>query len=204
MNILTSMVFMLFINWQLALIVFAILPILLYVAIEFRKRILGQYRNVRKLNSKITGAYNENITGVRVVKALGREDENLREFSQLTGDMYKASYRAAWLSALFLPTVQVISAVALGSIVWYSGQVTDGQYDHRRHFRLYRLCHLYDVADPGPGARLCRNPACHRLRRTHLLPGGCRTGSAGSTRRHRSGFTQGRYRVRPCLLLVRG
>lgn len=119
-NILTSMGFMLAINWQLALIVFAILPVLLYIAIEFRKRILNQYRVVRKLNSRIVGSYNENITGVRVVKALVRENENLAEFSQLTGDMYKSSYRAAWLSALFLPVVQVISAVALGFILWYS------------------------------------------------------------------------------------
>jgi ATP-binding cassette subfamily B protein len=121
MNITTSMVFMLIINWRLALIVFAILPILLYVAIEFRKRILTQFRMVRKMNSRITGAYNENITGVRVVKALGRENENMREFSGLTGEMYRAGYRAAWLSALFLPTVQLISAVALGAIVYYSG-----------------------------------------------------------------------------------
>ena len=79
-NIVTSLVFMLFINWRLALIVLAIIPVLVFVAMQFRKRILEQYRNVRKMNSKITGAYNENITGVRVVKALGREDENLREF----------------------------------------------------------------------------------------------------------------------------
>jgi ATP-binding cassette subfamily B protein len=126
-NILTSMSFMLYINWQLALIVFAVLPILLTIAIEFRKRILGQYRAVRKFNSKIVGTYNENITGVRVVKALAREDENLREFSRLSGDMYKASYHAAWLSALFLPVVQVISSVALGFIIWYSfGQAQMG------------------------------------------------------------------------------
>ena len=124
MNIVTSMIFMLMINWRLALIVFVSLPILLYIAIEFRKRILSQFRIVRKLNSEITGAYNENITGVRVVKALGREQENLREFSQLSGDMYHAGYRAAWLSALFLPTVQLISAFALGSIIWYSGAKT--------------------------------------------------------------------------------
>ena len=121
MSILSAMGFMLFINWRMALIVFAMLPILFYVALEFRKRILGEFRNVRKVNSKITGAYNENITGVRVVKALGRQDENLREFSGLTGEMYKASYRAAWLSALFLPSVQIITAMALGSIVWYGG-----------------------------------------------------------------------------------
>ena len=120
-NILTSMGFMLYINWRMALIVFVSVPILLYVAIQFRKRILTQFRDVRKINSKITGSYNENITGVRVVKALGRQEANLGEFSELTGQMYNASYRAAWLSALFLPTVQIISAVALGAIVWYGG-----------------------------------------------------------------------------------
>ena len=76
---------------------------------------------MRKLNSKVTGAYNENITGVRVVKALVREGENIREFSQLTGQMYNAGYRAAWLSALFLPAVQIIAAFAVGSIVYFSG-----------------------------------------------------------------------------------
>ena len=121
MNIVTAMGFMLYINWRMALIVLAALPILFWIAIEFRKRILGEFRNVRKYNSKITGAFNENITGVRVVKALGREDANLRDFSNLTGDMYRTSYRAAWLSALFLPTVQIISAIALGSIVLYGG-----------------------------------------------------------------------------------
>jgi len=121
MNILTAMGFMLYINWRMALIVLAALPILFWIAVEFRKRILGEFRNVRKFNSKITGAFNENITGVRVVKALGREDANLRDFSNLTGDMYRTSYRAAWLSALFLPTVQIVSAFALGSIVLYGG-----------------------------------------------------------------------------------
>jgi len=124
MNILTAMGFMLYINWRLAIIVFAFIPILIYVAIEFRKRILAQYRQVRKLNSKITGTYNENITGVRVVKALGRERENLREFSELTANMYKTSYRAAWLSALFLPSVQIIGSFALGSIILFSGMPT--------------------------------------------------------------------------------
>jgi len=121
MNIITAMGFMLFINWKLALIVLGILPILFYIAYEFRKRILGEFRTVRKMNSKITGAFNENITGVRVVKALCREDANLEEFKALTADMYRSSYRAAWLSALFLPSVQLVSAIALAAIVWYGG-----------------------------------------------------------------------------------
>jgi ATP-binding cassette subfamily B protein len=120
-NIITALAFMFSINWQMALIVCAILPILLYTAVQFRKRILTQFREVRKFNSKITASYNENISGVRVVKALGREDKNLEEFSELTYGMYHSGYRAAWLSALFLPSVQIISAFATGGIIWYSG-----------------------------------------------------------------------------------
>lgn len=121
MNITTSLVFMAIINWRLALIVFTIIPVMVYIAIQFRKRILVEFRESRRANSRITGAYNENIQGVRVVKALLREDQNLKEFQVLTDTMYRSSYRAAWLSALFLPTVQIIAAVALGAIVWYGG-----------------------------------------------------------------------------------
>ncbi len=78
MNITTSTIFMMIINWKLALIVLITIPILLAIAIQFRKRILVEFRKSRRANSKITGSYNENISGVRVVKALGREAENLK------------------------------------------------------------------------------------------------------------------------------
>lgn len=121
MNITTALIFMFTINWQLALIVLLLIPVLLRVAIWFKSRILVEYREARKLNSKITGVYAENITGVRVVKALRWEEGNLTEFDALAQDMYRRSFRAAWLSALFLPAVQIISAVAIGSIIWYGG-----------------------------------------------------------------------------------
>jgi ATP-binding cassette subfamily B protein len=124
MNITTAAIFMFIIDWRLALIVLAIIPVILVVAAVFKKRILVQFREARKLNSKITGSYNENITGVRVTKGLRRERKNLEAFDELTSDMYRASYRAAWLSALFLPVVQLISAVAVGLIVWYGGWQT--------------------------------------------------------------------------------
>jgi len=120
-SVFSSTVFMLVINWRLGLIVFSIIPILMLIAINFRKSILKEFRKSRRANSRISGEYNQNFQGVRVVKALGREQENLREFSILTDTMFRASYRAAWLSALFLPTVQIVSAFALGAIVWYGG-----------------------------------------------------------------------------------
>ena len=120
-NIITSAVFMFIINAKLALIVVAMLPILIVVALRFRVEILKHYRRSRKMNSRIIGAFNEGITGVRVIKALSREDSNLEEFSELTDGMYNASFKAAWLSALFLPIVQVISAIGLGIVLWQSG-----------------------------------------------------------------------------------
>ncbi len=121
LNLVTAITFMTIINWKLALMVFLIIPILIVIATEFKKRIIVQYRRVRKLNSKLTGTYNENITGVRVVKALVREDRNLEEFDNLASDLYRAAYRAAWLSALFLPVVQIVAAMALGAVIWYGG-----------------------------------------------------------------------------------
>lgn len=123
-GIVTAVIFMLFINWRMALIIICIIPVLIVVAYQFRKRILNEYREVRRINSRITGAYNENIQGVRVTKSLAREDQDLREFQTLSGSMFRASYRAAWLSALFLPVVQLITAVGVAAVVWYGGLQT--------------------------------------------------------------------------------
>ena len=124
MNIATAAFFMLMINWQLALIVFLAIPILIFVAVQFKKKIIIEFRDVRRINSKITGAFNETITGVRVIKAFGREEHNMQEFDVLTSEMYRAGYRAAWLSALFLPVVMLISSFAVAAIIWFGGYQT--------------------------------------------------------------------------------
>lgn len=126
-NIITSTYFMFRINAQLAVIVLLSLPVMIVLAIYFRKKILYHFRKSRKYNSRITANLNENITGVRVVKALSREQANLNAFQELTNKMFNSSFRAAYLSALFLPTIQTISAVSLGIILWRGGlQVQTG------------------------------------------------------------------------------
>ena len=120
-NLSTALIFMIWINWQLALIMAVVMPAIVIIASIFKRQILVQFRRARKLNSKLTGAYNENITGVRVVKALTREEKNLEEFDGQATSLYHAAFRAAWLSALFLPIVQLVGAVGLGAIVWYGG-----------------------------------------------------------------------------------
>ncbi len=124
----TSLAFMFWMNWQLASVVALIVPLILVAAWYFKRRILQQYRTVRKANSNITRAYSESISGARVVKALGREDINLDRFEDLTTTMFESSFRAMWLSALFLPVVQFIAALGVGAIIWVGGwQVELGQ-----------------------------------------------------------------------------
>jgi len=127
MNIMTALGFMFYINWQLTLIVVPLVPILVYVSIWFKERILVHYRESRRFNSEITGDYNEMITGVRVIKGLNREKTSLSEFGKLTRGMYDSSYQAAWYSALFLPSIQITASLVVGGIIFFGGlQIQSG------------------------------------------------------------------------------
>jgi ATP-binding cassette subfamily B protein len=121
-NIITALLFMALINWQLMLVVLPLVPVLLAIATWFQARILVGYRDSRKANSKITGNYNEMITGVRVIKALNREESSMDEFGTLTRQMYRSSYDAAWYSALFMPSVMIASSMAVGAVVIMGGR----------------------------------------------------------------------------------
>lgn len=121
MSVTTSLIFMVIISWRMTLVVLVMIPLLAWVSIKFKARILKEFRLVRKINSKITNAYSESISGVRVVKSLRREEKNLGQFGELTDDMFTAGFRAAWLSALYLPIVIFISMLGVSGIVWFSG-----------------------------------------------------------------------------------
>lgn len=101
------------INWKLALIITALLPILFTVSIYFRKKILHSYRGVRKTNSKITGAYNEGILGSKTTKTLVLEDIKNEEFGDLAKTMRTQSIRAVLLSSIFFPILLVIGYVGV-------------------------------------------------------------------------------------------
>lgn len=154
LNITAATIFMLIINWRMALVVVFSIPILIAVAIKFRTSILKQYRQVRKQNSVITGQYNEMITGVRVIKALGREQGSLQEFRKESLTMYNSSYRAAVLSALFLPTIQLISSFILAGVVYYAGWqfdnlpggITIGSIQAFMNYVTFMMWPIFDMA----------------------------------------------------------
>jgi len=118
---------MFFYNWRLALIVLSVTPILFIVVAYLRKKILVEYRAVRKINSKITGLFNEGISGAKTTKTLNLEDKNLTNFSTETRAMEKSSVRAALFSALMNPAVLIVGYTATGMGYYFGGQaVLDG------------------------------------------------------------------------------
>ena len=109
-------------NFKLAVITLSVLPVLVIISVYFQQKILKSYRNVRKINSQITGSFNEGISGAKTTKTLVREKENLKEFEELTGGMKRTSIRAAILSALFLPIVLTLGSIGTGLALWFGGQ----------------------------------------------------------------------------------
>ncbi len=115
-------VILLVMNLRLALITLTVVPILVVMSIYFQKKILKAYRKVRKTNSKITGAFNEGISGAKTTKTLVREAANLKEFQVQTGDMYRSSVRAAIFSSLYLPAILTLGSIGTGLALWFGGE----------------------------------------------------------------------------------
>ncbi len=128
---LTSITFlistMFILNAKLALILAFFIPILGFIGYKFQKKILDGHREARKVNSKITGAFNEGLTGAKTTKTLSSENIINDEFQLLTKDMRLKSIRVQTISAIFLPLVTFIGTVATAFILVNGvGEVTRG------------------------------------------------------------------------------
>ncbi len=114
---------MLILNPSLAVIIMLIVPAIVLLTIYFQKRILHWNRKVRKINSKITSAYNEGITGAKTSKTLTIEGNNFRDFQEITSEMRHAGIRAARLSAIYIPLVLLLSSIATAVVLARGGDM---------------------------------------------------------------------------------
>lgn len=119
---------MLVLNWKLALVIMLIVPAIAILTWYFQNRILKWNRQVRRINSRITNAYNEGITGAKTSKSLVVEEKNYREFSEIPQEMRMASIQASRLSGLYVPMVLFFGYLATalvlsrgGMMVWKHG-----------------------------------------------------------------------------------
>ena len=116
-----SITFMFVTNAKLALAVIAVIPLLALISIYFQKKILRGHREVRRINSKITGTFNEGINGARTTKTLIRERKNFEEFGALSSSMRQASIRVATISAIYFPLVMSIGSIAVALVLGIGG-----------------------------------------------------------------------------------
>lgn len=113
-------------NIQLSIIVICILPILLIFSIIMRKVILKHYRSARKINSEITGAYNEGFLGAKTIKSLVIENKVKDNFKDKANKYKKSALRAAAFSALFGPVIFVIGYLGVGLTLYTGGIMVIG------------------------------------------------------------------------------
>ncbi len=110
-----------FLHPVLGLLVLSTVPPLVFISAWFQKKLLLSARETRKYNSMITASFSEALQGMRTTKTLVREKENLKEFQQLSGSMYRFSLQHALQSAVYLPIVLAIGSVAAGIVLWHGG-----------------------------------------------------------------------------------
>lgn len=120
-------VLMLWTNWQLALLSFAVLPVMVLVMRYWRERAIATYRATRRTIAIVNANLAESIAGVRVAQAFTREPANIRHFERLSRDNLDASIDAAKLSAILFPIVSLIGAIATATTVYVGGQLVLGQ-----------------------------------------------------------------------------
>ena len=116
-----AVIAMFVVHWKLALIVCSTIPVLALITWLFQKRILNVNRTMRRLNSKMTGAMNEGITGARTVKVLVAQEQSHAEYSKITSEYRRHANRMARLRAIFVPTTLFIGGLATAAVLGYGG-----------------------------------------------------------------------------------
>ncbi|MHA1224189.1 MAG: ABC transporter ATP-binding protein [Candidatus Heimdallarchaeaceae archaeon] len=106
---------------KMTLLTFTVIPILLITAILFQKRVRKVYRRTRVAIAKVTSNLQETISGVRVTKALSREEQNINNFRELNEENFSANVEAASVSSLFMPIIQIIASLGSTIVLIYGG-----------------------------------------------------------------------------------
>lgn len=122
--ILAILLVMLFTDWELTLITLSVFPILIIATYLFKESVNKSFFKVRNAISALNAFVQEHISGIFIVQAFSAEQREHEKFSEINKDLRKANVSAIFAYAIFYPIVEIVSALALGLLVWYgSSQV---------------------------------------------------------------------------------
>nr|MCR4778523.1 ABC transporter ATP-binding protein [Lachnospiraceae bacterium] len=122
--IIGAMAVMVVTNWRLALVVLIIVPIVGIVAGFFQGKLVKLHRNIREINSRIAGNFNEGITGAKTTKTLVIEKKMEDTFEETTGEMKAKSVSAAHYRSLFSTLIEFSASLALALVLWRGGLIS--------------------------------------------------------------------------------
>jgi len=121
-------VMMMMINIRLALISFVVIPVLLIVTFNFRIRARAIYRQVRAKLAKLNARFQENLSGIRVIRIFTKEKDNLASFDGVNKEYLTANLKHVVLMSFFRPLIEIISSIGIGLVLYYGGgQVITGK-----------------------------------------------------------------------------
>ena len=126
MVLVTIMITMLKMNWRLALISFVTIPVLLAVLRWFTARMRRAFMEQRRKAADLNANLAESISGVRVTQSFTREDKNQGQFNQINEQNRQANMEAISVWAMFFPSIEVVSALGVALVLWYSGVLIRG------------------------------------------------------------------------------
>jgi ATP-binding cassette subfamily B multidrug efflux pump len=114
-------IFMFTMSWDLSLVTLSVLPVLFYATFLFRRKVRESYRDVRKHLARLNSYMQEHITGINVLQLFAKENEELKKFGKINEDHKKANTSAVFYYAIFFPSVEFLSSIAIALIIWYGG-----------------------------------------------------------------------------------
>ena len=114
-------IFMLFLNWKLALITLAILPILIYATKIFQIAIKATFQEVRNQVANLNGFVQERVTGMKIVQLFNREKVEYDNFKKINEKHKNAHVKTIWYFSIFFPIAEILSSIGIGLIVWFGG-----------------------------------------------------------------------------------
>ena len=115
------MALMLATDWRLALVAFAVIPLVWLTATVFRRQVREAFRDIRTRLARLNSFLQEHLSGMRLVQLFSREAAAARKFDDLNRDHLAAHLRSITVYAVFFPVIEVLTAVALALLLYYGG-----------------------------------------------------------------------------------
>ncbi len=121
LKMLVVMGVMLWMSWKLSLIVFAILPLIIYATRVFQKAMKAAFEDVRTQISNLNSFVQERVTGMKIVQLFSREETEYKNFKGINEKHKQGWLKTVWYNSIFFPIPELANAIAVGLVVWYGG-----------------------------------------------------------------------------------